>query len=318
MSTSGAVTFNFNRDQIIKAAARKIGVIASGETPDAQTVQDFSDQLNTLVKSLDATGLHLWTEAEATLFLQPNQNSYSCGGSVDNITESYTATTVATAVVNGSMTVTVASVSGISSAFIIGVVGDAGTIIWTTVNGAPSGQVVTLTAAMSDSAAVGNPVYVYQTRIVRPLRVLSARRYNFPSAIDTQMIALSRIDYRNMPNKTNTGVVTQWFYDPKGGANSTGTLSVWPSPPDATNGVKFTWMRPIQDFLSSANNPDLPQEWLDPLVWNLALRMAPEYDCPAARYAMIKEQAEMTLQNVAGFDREPESYLFGFSADQTR
>jgi hypothetical protein len=318
MSTSGTVTFNFNRNQIILAAMRKIKVIASGETPSAQLVQDFSDQLNTFVKSLDATGLHLWTETEATLFLQAGQVAYSLGGSADNCAETFTATTVATAVVKGVSSVIVASATGTLTTYNIGIVLDGGSIFWTTVNGAPSGATVTLTAPTTDSAAVGNPVYVYQTNIVRPLRVLSARRYNFPSALDTQMIPLSRIDYRNMPDKTDQGVVTQWFYDPKGGANAMGRLHVWPAPSDSTNAVKFTWMRPIQDFLTSANNPDLPQEWLDPLVWNLAYRMAPEFPVPSALYSMVKEQATLTLQNVMGFDREPESYFFGFSADQTR
>jgi hypothetical protein len=52
-------------------------------------------------------------------------------------------------------------------------------------------------------------------------------------------------------------------------------------------------------------------------VWNLAYRMAPEFTIPSKQYEMVKEQAAMTLQNVMGFDREPESYFFGFSADQT-
>ena len=318
MSTSGTATFNFNRNQIILAAMRKIKVISSGETPSAQLVQDFSDQLNTFAKSLDATGLHLWTEAEATLFLQSNQISYSLGGSTDNATETYTATTLSAAAASGAGTISVTSATGIVTAYNIGIVLDSGSIFWTTVNGAPSGTTVTLAAVTTGSAAAGNAVYVYQSRIVRPLRVLSARRYNFVSAIDTQMMVYSRIDYRNQPNKTSTGTITQWFYDPRGGANSTGTIFVWPAPPDATNALKFTWMRPIQDFLTSANNPDLPQEWLDPLVWNLAYRMATEYPVPRALYEMVKEQAILTLQNVMGFDREPESYLFGFNADQTR
>ena len=79
-TTSGTASFSYGRDQIIKSAARKIGAIASGETPDAQTIQDFSDQLNIMVKAWNASGIHIWTEEEATLFLQPNQVSYVLGG----------------------------------------------------------------------------------------------------------------------------------------------------------------------------------------------------------------------------------------------
>src|SRR6267142_1676251 len=124
MTTSGTATFNFNRNQIILAAMRKIKVISSGETPSAQLVQDFSDQLNTFVKTLDATGLHLWTEAEATLFLQPNQISYSLGGSIDNATETYTATTLTGSAASGGSTIVVASTTGIVTAYNIGIVLD--------------------------------------------------------------------------------------------------------------------------------------------------------------------------------------------------
>lgn len=318
MATSNSSNFDLTRDQIIKIALRKIGAIATGETPDAQTINDCSDQLNALVKSLVATGLHVWTESEATVFIQPRQATYTIGtGSPDHITETYTATTLASAAALGAGTISVSSASGIATTYSIGIVLDDGTVFWTTVNGAPVGTTVTLAATLTDSASAGNAVYVYQTGIVRPLRVVNARRYNYASQLDTQMLVLSRIDYQNMPNKQNTGVVTQWFYDPRGGSNTTGRLYVWPAPVDATNAVKITWWRPIQDFDTASNNSDLPVEWLDALIWNLAYKMAPEYDCSPQRYAMLKEQAAISLDNVAGWDREPESYLFGFNADQT-
>lgn len=312
MTTSGTSTFNFNRDQIIKSAARKIGAIASGETPDAQTVSDFSDQLNTMVKSWASTGIHIWTETEATLFLQPGQVAYSLGsGSSDHCAETYTATTLASAASAGAVSISVSSATGFATTYNIGVVLDSGSIFWTTQNGAAVGTTIPLTGGLSGAAAAGNAVYVYAVNIIRPLRVVSTRRYNFASAIDTQVIPMSRIDYRNQPNKVASGVPTQTFYDPRGGANATGVLYVWPAPSDATNAIKLTWWRPLQDFTSAATNPDLPQEWLDALVWALALKMAPEYDCSPQRYEMIKDQAASALDMVMGFDREPESYFFG-------
>jgi hypothetical protein len=43
MTTSGTTSFNYTQSQIIRRALRLVGAIASGETPDAQTVQDCSD-----------------------------------------------------------------------------------------------------------------------------------------------------------------------------------------------------------------------------------------------------------------------------------
>ncbi|MDE2101696.1 MAG: hypothetical protein KGL39_30905 [Patescibacteria group bacterium] len=318
MTTSGTATFNLNTNQIVTTALRKVGAIAAGETPDNQTTQDCTDQLNMLVKALNATGLHIWTETEATLFLQPSQTSYTLGGSTtDHATESFTATTLSAAAASGATSIGVVSATGFAATYNVGIVLDSGSIFWTTESGAPSGTTITLALALTGAAASGNAVYVYQTNIIRPLRVVSGRRFAFSGSLDTQMMALSRIDYRNLPNKTNTGVVTQYFYDPRGGANTQGIFYVWPAPADVSSCVKFTWWRPVQDFVAAGNTPDLPNEWIDALVWNLAYKMAPEYDCPPQRYAMLKDNAATSLDLVMGWDREPESYLFGFNADQT-
>jgi hypothetical protein len=296
-------------------ALRKIGAIASGETPSQNIIQDGSDQLNTLVKSLNATGLHIWTETEAILFLQPGQFQYTIGaGTTDHIadlTGAFNSTTLANAgAVNGT-TISVLSTTGFVSGYVVGVVLDNGTIFWSTEVGSPSGLIVTMNSALPSTAAAGNAVYVYQTDAIRPLRVVNARRFNFVSNIDTIMIPYSRIDYRNQPNKNSQGTITQWFYDPRGGANTQAQMFVWPAPANVGDALKFTWWRPVQDFTSAANIPDLPNEWLDALVWNLAWKWGPEFDVTPNRYNMIKEHAASSLDNVEGWDREPESYLFG-------
>jgi hypothetical protein len=235
-------------------------------------------------------------------------------GTTDHATENYTATTLA-ATASGA-NIVVSSTTGFGANYNIGIILDSGSIFWTTQNGAASGTSVALTGSLTGTASSGNAVYVYQTDIIRPLRVVSTRRYNFASAIDTQMIQMSRIDYRNQPNKSTLGVPTMTFYDPRGGANTQGSMAVWPAPSDATNAIKMTWWRPVQDFTSSANTPDLPTEWGLCLIWNLAKEMGPEFDITPNRWAMIKEMAAGHLDNVSGWDREPESYLFGQDLSQ--
>jgi hypothetical protein len=318
MTTSGSIDFNLNTNQIVRTALRKVGAIAAGETPDNQTVQDATDQLNMLMKALNATGLHIWTETEATLFLQPDQIQYTLGGSTtDHCTETFTETTLSADVAVGATTISVESATGFANDYNVGVILDDGTIFWSTENGAASGTTITLDDAFTGTASTGAAVFVYETGITRPLRVVSARRFAFGGDISTPMQLISRIDYRNLPNKNNPGVPTQTFYDPRGGANTQGQMYIWPAPVNVYSAIKFTWWRQIQDFDTAANTPDLPQEWLDALVWNLAYKMAPEYDCPPQRYAMLKEQAESSLGLVMGWDREPESYLFGYNTDQT-
>jgi hypothetical protein len=319
MTTSGTDTYNETQSQIIYAAARKLGFISFEETLSAAAYTAFSNQLNVNIKALDATGLHLWTEEEAILFLQPGQYSYILGGSTtDNCAwTTYNQTTLGANAASGATSISVVSATGFAANYHVGVVLNSGSIAWSLESGAPLGTTITLATPLPSAAAATNNVFVYQTQIVRPLRVVSGRRFAFNGQIDTQMIQISRVDYRNQPNKSNQGVLTQFFYDPRGGANTQGIMWIWPAPSNVANALKFTWWRQIQDFSTPGNNPDLPQEWLDFLIWGLAEKMAAEADCPPARYAIIKEQASAAFDVVSGFDREPESYMFGVDMDQT-
>jgi hypothetical protein len=317
MTTSGTSTFNYTRDQIIRRSFRQLGAFASGETPDAQSVQDASDALNALVKEWDALGIHLWTESEGVLFMQPGQVQYALGpGSTDRATQTnppnFVQTTLTANVANGASSVSLSSIANILSGDTVGITVDNSFLFWTTVNGAPSGNTITLTNALTDSATSGNVVLDYTAPILRPLRVVAARRFNLLSQIDVPMILMSRLDYRDLPNKTTPGTPTQVFYDP---LLTLGQMYVWPAPVSAQDAVKFTWYRQIQDFNTPANTPDLPQEWINALVWNLSLEMTLEYDVPPQRYEMIKERAAVSLDRVTGFDREPESIRFGVQLD---
>src|ERR1700761_6557593 len=119
MTTSGTSSFNATRDQIILAALRKLQAISANETSVNPTlITNCAFQLNALVKSLNATGLHIWTEEEATIFLQPNQNSYTLGGTTtDNATGSYTATTLSASAGSGATSISVTSATGFGAGF---------------------------------------------------------------------------------------------------------------------------------------------------------------------------------------------------------
>jgi hypothetical protein len=327
-STSGTATFNYNRNQIILRSLRIVGAFASGETPDAQSVTDASDALNAMVKAWNGSGLHIWTEEEAILFLQANQPTYIIGGTttdhcafgtsynVPTVGQGYNNTTLLTSANNGATTITVASITNITNGDKIGITMDNGVVFWTTVNGVPGGT-VPLANALTDTAAAGMNVFNYTTDIIRPLRVVSGRRFAYVNSLDTPMIALSRIDYRNMPNKLATGTITQFFYDPRGGANTQGVINLWPTPSDSLSAFKFTWYRPLQDITTQSQIPDLPTEWLNAIIWNLAAEISLEYDTPPQRLQMIESRASRYLDLASGWDREIESYKFGFDADMT-
>lgn len=312
MASSGSVDFNRTRDQIIRSALRKIGAIEAGETPNAQIVNDAAESLNALTKELQASGIHLWTVAEARLFLQPAQTSYSLGPtSTDHATllSGVIEMELAADASDGAGTITVDDDEGVADNDYVGIVVDDGTTHWTQVNGTPAGNVITLDDVLDDSATSGTYVFSYRTKLQRPLRVPHARRVDLSSSLETTMTpALSRLDYRSIPNKQGTGIPTQFYYDPQLG---NGLLHVWPIATDSENAINFTFYRPIEDFDAQGNTPDLPQEWINTLVYLLAVDLAPEYDLPPPRFAMLKAEANEKLDRVSGWDREPESVYFG-------
>lgn len=310
MSTSGSTDFNSTRDEIIKTAYRKLGVLRGTQTPNAQLITDGAFALNAVVKHLQARGLHVWTETEATLFPQAGQTQYalSSAAASDHATQSFVSTAIATEANSGASTITVDSDTGISDGDFIGIVVDDGTVHWTTVNGTPVSDVITLTTALDDSAAVDQKVYAYTTKIVRPLRVVDARWVDASSAIESPHITMmARLDYRRLPNKAQAGAVTQAFYDPQ---LTTGYMHLWHVPAVFDGYVNFTWWRPIEDFDAAGDNPDLPQEWIRTLVWLTAMEMGPEFDVPADRWQIVMSMAAQALDDMEGWDREDTPVMF--------
>lgn len=303
MSTSGTYVFSRNRDQLIASALRKCSAFESGETPDSASVQEASDALNVMVKHWQATGIHIWRTTEAILFQQLGQVRYTLGStSTDHATESYIETALTTAAALGASTVVLDSVTGVATTYNIGIQLDDGTIQWTTVNGAPAGFTVTLAAVLTDSAALGNRVLVYQTNLIRPLKIIDARRYNFDSAIDVPLMESDRIEYQQMPNKTSTGAVNSFYYDRR--TNETGLIYLWPSPATVDEAIRMTVARPIQDFTVAGDDADLPQEWIRAIEWGLADELADDYDVPDPKRSRIEQRAAQYLSEANWWERE--------------
>jgi len=107
----------------------------------------------------------------------------------------------------------------------------------------------------------------------RPLYIKAARFRNADD-VDRPVRVDSRVEFFNIPNKTSAGKINRIYYDPQLGS---GTLYVWPVPDDATETLRLTYIRSLEDFDASGDNPDFPQEWLQTITYNLAVRIAAKY-----------------------------------------
>lgn len=334
MTTSGTSAFNPAITQMITAMYRKIGVIAEDEQPTAGMYSDALFAGNALIKEWMALGIHVWTEEEAILFFQAGQQRYLLGGTgtggtgPDNCCDanSWVPMQVAAPVSGGATSVTVTNTVApngvtVNSGDNFGIVLDSGAAFWTTVSGAPVGNVVTLANPIpaGQSASAQNNAFDYATKIVRPLKVPRARQIYYQGGQSgprlTPMTVLSRKEYMDLPNPLDPGISTQFFYSPQ---LVSGEFYAWPNPQNANFGARLTWYRPLMDLTSPANTADIPQEWLNGLMWGIAKEMAPEFDCPPQRFGMIKQMADEKLDLIQSYDREPEPIYFGMAYDEAQ
>lgn len=310
MSTSGTVTFNQTRDQIISDSLSLLGVLSAGETANTNDISLCSNLLNKMVKAWMGQGIHLWTEESGTVFFVQNQAQYNIlagasGAKASDGTGTPVETTLSSAASNGASSISVTTATGMSSGDVIGVVQDNQTILWTTINGAPSGTTVTLLSPLTNAASSGNSVFTYTSQMPRALSIQSARLRN-KSGFDRYIKMITRDEYMNIPEKTSSGSPVIVMYSPQ---LSRGEIYVWPVPSDVNERLEVSWLREIQDFDSGTDNPDLPQEWLEALTYNLAVRAAPAYGINLSSGGIqgnpdILRQAAQYLEEMKAWDAE--------------
>jgi hypothetical protein len=88
-----------------------------------------------------------------------------------------------------------------------------------------------------------------------------------------------------------------------------GRLYVWPRPIDASKRVQITYERMIDDMDNINDDFDFPSEWLEPITYQLAIRLG----TPFGKEAKVREilpMAEQMLKNLLNWDVETTSIRF--------
>ena len=76
MPTSGISDFTPIRNEIIKSALRKIGVVAQGENPTSTQYTESNYALNSMIQHWQTRGCFLWKVTESTLSLTAGVSKY--------------------------------------------------------------------------------------------------------------------------------------------------------------------------------------------------------------------------------------------------
>lgn len=308
MATSGSINYNDTRNDIIQDALILIGVIGAEETIHEADQALASRFLNRMIKAWDAQGIHLWTYNEATLILTDNTNTYNlASASTDaNWSDPVRVTTLSAAEASGQTVISVTSSTGMTAADNVAIVLDDDTVEWTTISTVDSSTQITIANSLNSAAASGNLVYAFTTRAGRPLKIHSIRRRTKTgtSTQDIPLIQLSREEYFNLPNKESRSTPTQFYYDPQ---LTTGKLYLYPTPDDPEVRLQITYQAQMEDLDAAGDNPDFPQEWLECLTYNLAMRLAPAFGKDQKVIATIAPMAQASLAAIIAYDQETTS-----------
>lgn len=144
----------------------------------------------------------------------------------------------------------------------------------------------------------------YTLNPVRPLKILSARLVR--SGVETPMIGMTRDEYDSLPVKTSTGLPTQYYYDRQ---REAALFYVWPvlSVADGET-VKITYEREFEDATDVNDDADVPGEWYEAVVYNLAAKLADDYEIAAQ---MVRATAREELFLAMSFDHEESVFFAG-------
>jgi hypothetical protein len=310
MTTSGSVDFSVSRDNILTDALFLAGAVGPEDTVSTALVTHAARQLNKIVKALGAKRVGLWARKTGYILPVSDTNQVILGPSGGHATLSYTQTTLSESAAVGATSIELTATTGFADTRYVGIELDDDTIQWTTQSGAVSGSDITLAAALTEEASEGNYVYVYTTKLQRPLRVTEAYRNGLDDDSDTEMDVVGKAVYESQNSKETEGEPNLLSYDPQ---LDNGIAYFWPRFEDPRSVLRIVFQRPFEDFDAAGDTPDFPQEWYDPLTLLLAVRLAPVYGMPTADRQLLRQEAGEAL--ALALENEPEEGSYRIQID---
>lgn len=310
MATSGDTDFNLTRNEIIRLALLECNGIEPEETVETQQQDDAAKLLNMFVKRVSAKK-PLFGVIDITIPLYDSKESYTVGPAGDKNTPRPVAITQArrrdssgndTPIFQISrsdyMDLTLKSSTGLVNQFCYDKQLTQGILYVWPVSSATSVSLSDgATDQWTDSPAVTGEYYYTGADITaEPSYVFAAGT----ELTEGTLGSLANGEYAWGDNDalgTDTLYVKTTLGDPDGQVS--GYIKVLTSVPDR---IILTTHRPLEDFSTSSDNPDFPQDALEMLVMNLAAKLAIQY--APERVMIIKQEAMQLYADYIGSDNE--------------
>jgi hypothetical protein len=286
MASSNSYNFTVNRDNLITDALLYISAIGEGETPSAAATTEAARILNMLVKHRATAGMPAWALKRG--FLLPTTEVSSVNTN-EHVVVEYVTTTLSADEADAQTVLSVTDSTGMTAGDQVGIEIDDGTMHWTTIVSVDSSTQITITTAIDAAASSGSRLYSYTAstdRVQRPLRIINANILEVSGGASWEITIEERQDYFNLGNRTTEGTPNRIYYDPRLGSSTAspddtdewfGTIFIYPRFNSGDHVIEFTYQRPFQDFDTSTDSPDFPQEFYLSIVIELAALLGPKY-----------------------------------------
>lgn len=311
MATSGTVSqTSIDVTTLIEHAFRRCGKLAS--TISAELQLSARENLYFLLSDLANRGLSLWCVQKYVLGVNAYQSSFTLPPGVVDVNNvlyrtktDLTGSTISGAGWQGLDLTTPAIAHTVSISF-------------------TTASAVTLVLEYSDDALnwlngatfpVAQSVAAGVLLCVDPSAYVSARYWRVRDTSGTlptvstlvlssdpfevPMAKMSGDDYQSLPNKTlsvaSGSKSLQYWFDKQ----IPPRLVIWPMSQVSTDQIVVWSQRHIQDVGALTNTLDVPQRWLDSIIWTLACRCAvelPAGELPSGRYELLANEADKHLQ----------------------
>lgn len=311
------INFQQTRTEIIENAYSLLGLLGEGQTLTSARMTLAVKFFNMMIKTYQAQGLHLWKEEEVYLFLDKNVNDYNLGNLAASpakacYREDAVLTTLSLNAVTSATSLTLGSTTGMTIGDYIGIVLSDNSLFWTTIATIPTSTTVTITTGLSAASVANKNVYTFTTLIDKPMRIHSVRRVlgsiSSPSSIEVSNF--SHEEYFRQPNKNLSNTPLAFYYQPR---TTYGQFHLWPGSNTSQIYLEVTMERGIFDLDSATDIPDFPDEWIEVLTWQLAVRLAVPYGREDKASKMIVPVGAELLEGVLSWDAEINSVNFQLS-----
>lgn len=303
MATSGTVAQTvIDTATLFEHACRRCGIPAANQTPE--TVEIGKQNLYLLLLNLGNRGLNLWCVEKDLMPLVVNQKKYVMDtGTLRVLNVMYSQPTRVTGTDTVGATSFTTDIGTSTKVVRYGFKPQADVTAAFTVESSDDGATwTTAQTLVSQAWAAGvwnwfelDPAVTAQYFRISSVTPFTLTEFYLASSVrDIPMTQFNRDEYAAQPNKDFPGrPATNYFYEKL----LEPTLTLWPVPNNGDDHLSVWRHRFVQDVGTLTQQIEVPQQWMEAIIWMLAARLA--YELPGVEPTRRGEVIQASQQFLA-------------------